>query len=70
MNSVVSPGDMRVILLVDAEGAVIRIQTFGVSCEGILVCEVFLICKEHLAEILAEFLAHKAVTQDGEFSRG
>ena len=70
MNYVVSPGQMRVILVVTAEGAVVKIQTLGASCEGILTSEVFLICNEHLAEILAVSLAYKAVIQDGGFASG
>ena len=61
---------MRVILVVTTEGAVVRIQTFGASCEGILTSELFLICSEHLIEILAVFLAYKAVMQDGGFASG
>ena len=61
---------MRVTLLVIAEGAVVRIQALVVSCEGILTSEVFLICSEHLVEILIGFLAYKAVIQDGEFASG
>ena len=58
MNCVVSPGHMRVIVATAAaEGAAVNIQTFGASCEGILTSEDFLICKEHLAEMLAAFLA-------------
>ena len=70
MNCVVSPGHMRVVVVVAAEGAVVKIQTFRASCEGILTSEVFLICKEHLAEILPVFLAHKAIIQDGRFASG
>ena len=66
----VSPGHMRVILVVTTEGAVVRIQMFGISCEAILTPEVFLICIEHLAEVLAVFLAYKAVIQDGGFASG
>ena len=54
--------------VVTAEGTVVKIQIFGVSCKGILTSEVFLICNEYLAEILAVFLAHKAVIQDGGFA--
>ena len=68
MNCVVSPGQMRVIVVVTAEGAVVKIQTLGASCEGILTSEVFLICNEHLAEILAVFLAYKGIIQDGGFA--
>ena len=56
---------MRVIVVVTAEGAVVKIQTFGASCESIPTSKVFWICNEHLVEILAVFLAYKAVMQDG-----
>ena len=68
MNCVVSPGHMRVIVAAAAEGAIVNIQTFGASLEGMLTSEDFLICKEHLAEILAIFLAYKAVMQDSGFA--
>ena len=68
MNFVVSPGQMRVIVVVTAEGAVVNIHTFGANIEGILTSELFLICNEHLVEILAVFLAYKAVMQDGGFA--
>ena len=61
---------MRVSVVVTAEGAVVNIQTFGAICEGILTSEVFLICNEHLVEILAVFLVYKAVVQDGGFASG
>ena len=70
MNFVVSPGQMRVIVVVTAEGAAVKIQIFGASCEGILASELFLICNEHLVEILAVFLVYKAVMQDGGFVSG
>ena len=70
MNCVVSPRHMRVIVVVVAKGAVVKIQTFHANCEGILPSEVFLICKEHLARMLAAFLAYKAVIQDGGFASG
>ena len=71
MNLVVSLGQMRVIVVVTAEGAVVKIQTFGAICEGILTSKVFLICNEHLVEILAVFLMHtKLVVQDGGFAGG
>ena len=60
MNFIVSPGQMRVIVVVTAESSVVKIQTFGASCEGILTSELFLICNEHLVEILAVFLVYKA----------
>ena len=65
MNLVVSPGQMRVIVVATAEGAIVKIQTFGAICEGILTSKVFLIFNEHLVEILAVFLVYKAVVQDG-----
>ena len=65
MNFVVSPGKMRVIVVVTAEGSVAKIQTFGASCEGILTPKLFLICNEHLVEIPAVFLVYKAVMKDG-----
>ena len=61
---------MRVIVVVTAEGAVVNIQTFGVIFEGILTSEVFLICNEHLVEILTVCLVYKAVMQDGGFASG
>ena len=70
MNFIVSPGQMRVIVVVTAEGAVVRVQTFGASCEGILTSESFLISNEHLLVILAVFLAYKAVRQDVGFASG
>ena len=70
MKFVVSPEQMRVIVVVTAEGAVVKIQTFSASCEGILTSKVFLICNEHLVEILAVFLAYRAVMQDGGFASG
>ena len=70
MNCVVPPKQMRVIVVVTAEGAVVKIQTLSASCEGILTSEVFLICNEHLVEILAAFLVYKAVMQDGGFASG
>ena len=61
---------MRVIVVVTAEGAIVEIQTFGASYEGILTSELFLICNEHLVEILAVFLAYRAVMQDGGYASG
>ena len=54
-------------MVVTAEGAVIRMQMFGASCEGTLTSELFLICNEHLVEILAVFMVYKAVMQDCGF---
>ena len=70
MNFIVSPGQMMVIMMVTAEGTVVKIKTFGASCEGILTSKGFLICNEHLVEIIAVFLAYKAVMQDGGFASG
>ena len=70
MNFVVSPGQMRVIVVVTAEGAAFKIQTFGASCEGILTPKLFLICNEHQVEILAVFLAYKACNANGRFNSG
>ena len=61
---------MSVIVAVAAEGAVVNIQTLGASCEGILTSEDFLICREHLAEMLAVFLTYRAVMQDSGFASG
>ena len=70
MNFIVSPGQMRVTVVVTADGAPVKIQTFGASCEGILTSELSLICNEHLVEILAVFLAYKAVMQEGGLASG
>ena len=71
INCVVSPRHMSVIVAAAAaEGAVVNIQTLGASCQGILTFEDFLICKEHLAEILAVFLTYRAVMQDSGFASG
>ena len=61
---------MSVIVAAAAEAAVVNIQTFGASCEGILTSEDILICKEHLAEMLAVFLTYRAVMQDSGFASG
>ena len=70
MNFIISPGQIWVIVVVTAEGAVVKIQTFGASCEGILSSELFLIHNEHLVEILAVFLVYKDVMQDGGLTNG
>ena len=57
-------------VIVAAEGAVVNIQTLGASCEGILTSEDFLICKEHLAEMLAVILTYRAIMQNGGFASG
>ena len=70
INCVVSPRHVRVILVVTAEGVVVIIQTFGASCESMLIPEAFLIYNEHLAEILAVFLAYNTVMHDSVFASG
>ena len=70
INCVVSPRHMSVIVAVVAEGAVVNIQTLRVSCEGILTSEDFLMCKKHLAEMLAVFWTYRAVMLDGGFANG
>ena len=65
INFVVSPGQMRVIVDVTVEDAEISIHTFGAICEGILMLWVFLICSEHLVEMVVVFLVYKVVIQDG-----
>ena len=70
INCVISPRHMSVIVAAAAEGALVNIQTFGASCEGILISEDFLICKEYLAEMLAVFLTCRVVMQDGGFASG
>ena len=64
-NFVVSHGQMRLIAVVTAEGAVVNIHTLGAICEGILMFWVSLIWSKHLVEMLAAFLVYKAVIQDG-----
>ena len=70
MNFVVSPRQMRVSVVVTAEGAVVNIQTFGTICEGILTSKVCLICNEHLVGTLSVFLVYKGVVHDGGFASG
>ena len=60
MNVIAFPGQIRVIVLAGVESAVVRIQTFGAIWDGMLMSDVFLICNEHLEEMLAMFLAYKA----------
>ena len=58
---------MSVTAVVTAEGDVVNIHMLGASCDGILMSWVFLICNEHLAEMLHAFLVYRAVMQDGGF---
>ena len=69
-NFDVSPGQMSVMAVVVAEGGVVNIHTLGASWDGILTSWVFLICSEHLAEMLCVFLVYTAVMQDGRFASG
>ena len=70
INFVVSPGQMRVIAVVNVECAEVSIHTFEAIDEGMLMLCVFLTCSEHLVEMLAAFLAYKAVMQDGWLASG
>ena len=70
MNIVAFPGQIRVIVLASAESGLVRIQTFGAICDGMLTFEVFLTCNEHHAEMLARFLAYKAEVHVGGFANG
>ena len=54
-NFVVSPGQMRVILVVTVEGAKVSVHTFGAIEEGMLMLWTFLTCCEHLLVMLAAF---------------
>ena len=56
---------MSIIVAVAVEGAVVNVQKLGASHQGILTSEDFLICKKHLAEMLAAFMTYRAVMQDG-----
>ena len=58
---------MNVMAVVTAEGAVVNIHTLGAISQGKLTLWVFLICSEHLSEMLCVFLMYKAVTQAGRF---
>ena len=65
LNFVVSPGHMRVSQVVTEEGAEVSTYTFVAIGKDILMLCVFLICSEHLVEMVAAFLAYKAVMQKG-----
>ena len=60
----------RVIGLAGVESAVVKIQTFGVIGDGMLMSEVFFICNEHLDVMLAECQVYKAEMQVGGFASG
>ena len=68
MNIIAFPGQIRGIVLAGVESAVVKIQTFGAICNGILTSDVFLIRSEYLEEMLAKFLAYKAEMQVGKFA--
>ena len=70
INRVVSPGQMRVILVDTVEGAEVSIHTFGAIDEGMLMLWALLTCEEHLVVILAVFLVYRAVMQDGGLASG
>ena len=70
MNVVAFPGQIRVIVFAGAESGVVRIQTFGAICDGMLTSEVFHICSKHCAEIHARFLVYKAEVHVGRFANG
>ena len=68
INFIVSPGQMSVMVVVTAEGAVVNIHMLAAICQGILTLWVFLICSEHQAEMLAAFLVYNAAIQVGGFA--
>ena len=70
INFIVSPGQISVMVIVTAEGAVANIHMLGAICEGILTVWVFLIFSEHQADMLTTFLVYNAVIQDGGFASG
>ena len=70
MNVVAFPGQIRVIVFASAESSMVRIQTFGAICNGMLISEVFLICNKHCAEMLDRFLVYKAEAHIGGFANG
>ena len=70
MNVVAFPGQIRVIVFANAESGVVRIQTFGAICDGMLTSEVFLTCSKHHAKMLARFLVYKAEVHIGRFVNG
>ena len=51
-----------------AESGVVRVQTFGAICDGMLTSQVFLICHEHHEEMLARCLAYEAEVHVGGFA--
>ena len=63
-----SPGHISVTAAITAEDGVVNIHMLSAISEGILMLLVFLICSEHLAEMLCALLVHKAVMQDCRFT--
>ena len=70
MSVVAFPGQIRVIVLTSAERGVLRIQTFGAICNGMLTSKVFLTCNQHRAEMFAGFLVYKAEVHIGGLTKG
>ena len=70
MNAVAFPEQIGVIMLGGVESGMVRIQTFGAICDGMLTSEVFLTCNKHHAEMLARFLVYKAEVHVGGFTNG
>ena len=64
MNCVVSPGHMRVILVLLLSMLLLEYKHLVQAVRA------YLICKEHQAKILVVFLAYKAVMQDGGLVSG
>ena len=54
-----------VMVVVTLEGADVSVHIFCRTWDSKLMLQVFLICSEHLLEMLVAFLAYKAVMQDG-----
>ena len=65
MDLVVTSGQMRVILVISAEGAEVIFHAFGATDVGMLILLVFLIWSKYLMLMLAVLLAYKAVIQEG-----
>ena len=58
------------MVLAGMEEAVVKIHTFGVVWDGMLMSEVFLICNEDLEVMFAKFLVYKAEDQVGVLASG
>ena len=70
MNIVAFPGQIKVIVHAGAGSGMVRVQTFGAICDGMLTYKVFLTCNEHCAEMVARFLLCKAEVHVGGFANG